>query len=101
MAIRECQTVEQFLELVDQALFEVDELIESIEYEELEEFAPYLPTYEQIRLQLQALREAVRAGTHRFGGSDLPLMSLLGPGRSVLPFRDLLEDINSAHRKGF
>ncbi len=99
--MRECDSIEQFLELVDQALFEVAELIESIEYEEVEEFAPYLPTYEQLRAQLQALAAEVKAGRHRFGGGDLPFMALLGPGRAVLPFRDLLEDINRAHRRGF
>ena len=98
------KTTEDYLELVDQAIFEVEDLIRCAEEEDdgIVEFAAQLPVYQELAQALKTLRAEVAAGTHTFGGKqDLPFMPLVRQWRSRIPFHVLLGALNTAHKEGF
>jgi hypothetical protein len=97
------KTVDDYIELIDQTLFEIDEVIRCAEDEgegDLE-FTQTLPKYRELQQQLMALRNAIRAGEHRFAdGHDLPFMPLVRQAQGRIPFTVLLHALNVAHKKG-
>ena len=98
------KTPAQYLELVDQAIFEVEDLLRCAEDEEggIVEFASQMPVYQELLAELKALRAAVAAGQHAFGvKQDLPFMPLVRQWRSRIPFYTLLGSLNTAHKEGF
>ena len=85
-----CQpkTPAQYLGLVDQAIFEVEDLLRCAQDEEggIVEFASQMPIYQELLEGLKALRTAVAAGQHAFGvKQDLPFMPLVRQWRSRIP----------------
>ena len=95
---------DDFLDFVDQAIFDMDDLIAYAQDESDTEgdFAGMLPVYQQIVAELKKLHAAVRAGTHPFGvGQDLPFMALVRKWKARIPIGGLLEAINEAQKKGF
>ncbi len=98
------KTTKDYLELLDQAIFEVEDLIRCAEEEDasIAEFASQLPVYHELAQALQTLRAEVVAGTHKFGAKqDLPFMPLVRQWRSRIPFHVLLGALNTAHKEGF
>jgi hypothetical protein len=89
------------LDLIDQALFELDELKASVEFDEIEEFAPHMATYDALGNELTKLRaEAGAEGPVGGAGEDHPLMALARDRERVIPFHRLLKDINEAYKAG-
>lgn len=98
------KTPAQYLELVDQAIFEVEDLVRCAEDEEgdIVEFASQMPVYQELLTELKTLRAAVAAGAHVFGvKQDLPFMPLVRQWRSRIPFYTLLGSLNTTHKEGF
>ncbi len=95
------QDYEAFLDLLHQAVYEVDELRACIE-EDMEEMERYLPFLEPLDAQLRQLYEVACAGVlEGFGqGRDLPYMTLFARFERDIPFRELLRTINAAYREG-
>ncbi len=96
-------TVAEYLDLVDQAIYEVGELIRCAEDEadpEEYEFTPQLPHFGELERGLKQLHAEVAAGTHVFGSADLSFMLLVRKLGERLPFRGLIETINTAHKTG-
>ncbi len=75
---------DEYLDLVDQAIFETDDLLMSAEAEgEEDDFGAYVPIYEQLLKGLRQLHEDVQADRHAFAdGADLPFMALRTSGRA-------------------
>lgn len=94
---------DEYLDLVDQAIFETDDLLMSAEEEgDEDDFGAFVPVYEQIREGLRQLHANVQADRHNFAnGADLPFMALAEKWKGRLPHYSLIEAINSAHRRGF
>ncbi len=95
---------DDFLDLVDQAIFDADDLIAYAqdESDSDEDFAGMLPVYQQLRAELVKLHAAVRAGGHAFGaGVDPPFMALVRRYRGRVPISGLLEAVNEIQRRGF
>lgn len=95
---------EEFLDLVDQAIFDTDDLMACAqdESDSDEDFTGMLPVYQSLRTEIEKLHAAVRAGSHVFGaGVDLPFMALVRRYRGRVPHSGLLEAINEIQRKGF
>ncbi|MDE2088900.1 MAG: general secretion pathway protein GspF [Gammaproteobacteria bacterium] len=93
-------TMSEYLSLVDQAIFELEELRFSAEYdsEELGQAFSFLDT---IEAQMRKLREQIVNGEYRFGTEDLPFMALAEKqDEYLLPFKSLLRTINYTHRTG-
>ncbi len=97
-------TVAEYLDLVDQAIYEVGELIRCAEDEadpDEYEFTPQLPQFGELERGLKQLHAEVAAGSHAFGNNaDLPFMPLVRKLGDRLPFRTLIETINTAHKTG-
>lgn len=94
---------DEYLDLVDQAIFETDDLLMSAEEEgDEDDFGAFVPVYEQIRHGLRQLHADVQADRHAFAnGTDLPFMALANKWKTKLPHYSLIEAINSAHKPGF
>ena len=93
-------TVEQYLDLVDQALFEIDELHRSAEYDE-ESLGESLLFVADLEKSVRTLRTSMEDGSYRHVNEDLPFMSLVeSQDLEALPFKYLLRIINTTHRNG-
>ena len=93
-------TFEDYIELVDQALFEVDELRFSVEFDEefMEDALNFVGIMEQ---QLRDLLASMKEGSYEFADEDLPFMPFVKKQSNlILPFKGLLTLINNTHRKG-
>ena len=100
VTMRQVDTVENYIELVEQAIFEIEDLRMSAEYD-VEEMGDALGFVDDLDRGVRELLTALKDGTHRFGGDDLPFMAIVRQQSDlVLPFKGLLRDINSVHRKG-
>lgn len=93
------KTAEQYVQMVESALVDVDELRSSYEYdaEEMGAVPPYLGTLEQM---LKDLRGSMAEGRYEFGKENLPFMDIVNRFRSRIPFADLLAMINKTHKEG-
>lgn len=98
-------TQDEFLDLVDQAIYEIDEIMMCAADEgdpEDYQYSALLPLFEQIQRELKALHAAVAAGRHVFAdATDLAFMPLVRKWREHIPFHDVLEALNLAHKSGF
>lgn len=97
---RRAKTTTEYVDWIDQAIFEVEELRIAAEYdmESLGATRQFVPTLEQ---QLRALRASMVDGSYRFENKELPFMETVnGQSNDVLPFKFLLRMINDTHRYG-
>lgn len=100
MKVRRPATMEEYIELVDQAVFEASDLRASIEYdvEDMGEAGGFAVELEE---QLKALLASLKDGRYEFSKSDLPFMSLVNNVNDMmLPFKHLLRQINNTHTSG-
>lgn len=93
-------TMEDYIELVKSALFDVEELRMSVEFD-MEFMEPVMAFIQPLEKGLRDLLESLQDGSHKFADEDLPFMSLVEVQQSVmLPFKPVLRKINETHRKG-
>lgn len=98
--IKRPSTPEAYVDLVKQALFEIDELRAAIEYdsEGMQDSISFVDDLEQAVKQVY---NSMADGSYTFQDKDLPFMEIVRQhGVFSLPFRDLLNLINDTHRKG-
>ncbi len=102
MAIKTPDTWDEYLDLVHQAVYEVDELKACLqEEEELDDVGLYAAFLAPLDDALRRLYDDMIAGRYQFpGDSDLPYMAIVRQHGRQIPFRGLLEVINATHRKG-
>lgn len=94
------KTAEQYIELINQALFEIEDLRAAVEYDE-DSMGSAVEFLGQLEADVGALRQAMLEGRYHFGGSDLPFMKIVErQDERVLPFKYLLRVINATHRMG-
>jgi hypothetical protein len=93
------KTVEEYVDLVKQALFETEELRAGAEYdmEELDKDRAFLITIEE---ELRNIYQSMLDGTYMFENRDLEFMDLVKKRESDIPFTYLLRIINETHREG-
>lgn len=101
MAMQKPQDYDAFLDLLHQAVYEVDELRACIE-DDPEEMERYMSFLDPLDIQLRQLFEEARQGQLQgFGlGQDLPYMPLFVRFERDIPFRELLRTLNAAYREG-
>jgi hypothetical protein len=99
MSERAC-TAEEYVELVDQVIFDLEELLASTAYD-LDEIEN-TPVYLDILLkEVRELRESMANGSYLFGREDLPFMRLVKKSsEKTLPFIRLIYRINQTHKQG-
>jgi hypothetical protein len=99
MSLRRAKTVDEYVDWVRQAVFEVDDLRACLEFEleDLKRFPAFLdPLEEGIKVFYQSMQD----GTYAFGRDDLPFMDLAAQFAEDIPFHTLLKQINETHRRG-
>ena len=93
-------TMEDYIELVESALFDVEELRMSVEFD-MEFMESALSFIEPLEKALRDLLDSLKDGSHEFADTDLPFMPIVESKQNVmLPFKPLLRQINETHRKG-
>jgi len=100
MKIKRPITLEEYIELVDQAIFEVSDLRSAIEYDG-DYMAGASDFVQELEQQLTALLNAIKDGSYEFNQQDLPFMPLVNNVNDILlPFKHLLRQINNTHTLG-
>ncbi|MEY3219165.1 MAG: hypothetical protein RIT27_522 [Pseudomonadota bacterium] len=92
--------LEEYLGLIEQALFEVSDLRAAVEFD-MEGMESSLEIVGELERDLQTLKTHLTNGSHIYANGDLPYMSKIKKlNYKTLPFKSLLEDINRVHRNG-
>lgn len=100
------RNVDEYIDLVQQAIFEIDELLACAEDEGdgESEFVRILPALQRIASGLKTIQADIKAGTHVIARDEpLPFMPLVTDNRNRLPIAitGMLDALNLAHKKGF
>jgi|GEM_PF-558823 len=94
------KTLEEYVELVDRAIFALEERRMGAEYD-MASLGNAMGALNDLEQQLRELRLSLSNGRHRFADSDLPFIALAErQSDDVLPAKDLLRLINRTHRQG-
>ncbi|AFL72681.1 hypothetical protein [Thiocystis violascens] len=99
MSLRRARSVDEYVEWVRQAVFEVDDLRDCLEYES-EDLATFPAFLDPLEAGIKAIYTAMKDGSYAFGREDLPFMDLAGKYAEEIPFHTLLKQINETHRRG-
>jgi len=99
MSLRRAQGIDEYVEWVRQAVFEVGDLRECLEFE-LEDLARFPAFLDPLEDGIKALFQSMQDGTYSFGREDLPFMDLASRYAEEIPFHTLLKQINETHRRG-
>ncbi len=92
------RNMQEYREMVRQALQEVQELEQTAEFDGLIEVAEWAVP---LRASLEALAASMDAGEYAFDASPLDFMPLVeAHDMDVLPFRHLLQCLNWTHTEG-
>lgn len=98
--IKRPSTPEGYVDLVKQAMFEVEELRAAIEYD-MEGMQDSVSFIDDLQKSVKKVYDSMVDGSYAFQDKDLPFMEIVRQhGVFSLPFRDLLNLINDTHRKG-
>ncbi len=93
---------DEFLDLLDEALFETRDMLSAIESGGEEcELVHSIGVFEALENILVGLYADVRDHRHAVGGRPLSYMDLVTRFRSRIPFADVLETLNKVKRNGF
>jgi hypothetical protein len=99
MASMKPKTAQQYVDMVDQAIIEVDEFIACLEFD-MEDPGDQLRVLNPLLQSLRELRASMADGSYQFGDKDLPFMEVAKKMNTQLPFSQLLALINDTHRNG-
>lgn len=94
------KTAEEYIELIDQALFEIEDLRAAAEYD-VDSMGGAYEFLDQLEADVRGIRQAMVEGRYQFGSADLPFMRVVESyDERVLPFKYLLRVINATHKLG-
>jgi hypothetical protein len=94
------KTVEQYIDLVKQAVFEVEELRLAMEYD-MDSMSGAGSFIDELEQQIKSVYQGMEQGTYQFANEDLTFMGyVLHVDERLLPFKHLLYLINETHRQG-
>lgn len=97
------KTPEEYMRLLEQSLYEIEDLIRCSEDEgDVDiELTNQVPRLQHIRAGLKRIAEQLASGEHEFGkDKDLPFMEQVR-ALNYLPFRPMFDALNATYRKGF
>lgn len=98
------KSAEQFIHLLDEAIFEIKDALACTEEEGdgAVTFTSDEQLYEVLLEEYKALKEQFSADEIAVGrGKDLPFMPLVNRAHERIPFSDLLGLINQGYKNGF
>jgi hypothetical protein len=93
-------TAEEYVELVDQVIFDLEDLMAStaFDFDEIDNSPAYLGL---LLKEVRELRASMADGSYLFGRNDLPFMRLVKrSNEKELPFIRLFYRINQTHKQG-
>ena len=94
------KTAEQYVELLEQAIFEVEEVRMAAEYD-MDSMGGALEFVGDLEKALRDMRASMADGSYRFGEEDLPFMKIVAhQDDMLLPIKPLLRALNETHRYG-
>ena len=94
------KTAEEYVRLVEQALDELEDIVEASDYD-FDEVADNLGFVEALKHELTGIRASMQDGSYQFGRNDLPLMRIVKRYTDKeLPCIRLFYTINETHRQG-
>lgn len=94
------KTPEEYVDLVDQALFEIEDLRLAAEYD-MDSLGAATEFLEDLARDVRKLRDSMADGSYRFGKENLPFVKVVeNQDERILPFKLLLLKINETHVKG-
>jgi hypothetical protein len=99
MSLRRARSADEYIDWVKQAVFEVDDLRNCLEFE-VEDLGRFPAYFEPLDQSIKQLFESMQAGTYQFGREDLPFMDIVHRFGDQIPFNTLLKQINETHRRG-
>lgn len=94
---------EQLQSQLEQVIFDLEELLRSADYDEMDEIGPNLPMFEGLLKDVKSMQENLAAGSLLLGsGRDMPWAEVLDrPNmRFILPVYFELKQINLAQKNG-
>ncbi|MGD2083029.1 MAG: general secretion pathway protein GspF [Chromatiales bacterium] len=99
MSMRRARSADEYVDWVKQAVFEVQDLRECLEFEveDLQRFPDFL---DPLQAGIDGVYGSMKKGTYAFGREDLPFMDVAHANADEIPFYTLLRQINDTHRKG-
>jgi len=96
--------IDEYLDLLDQAIYEADEIIACADDEDsidAMDLTQLLPIYEALAKELRKLHQAIKNGEHEFAsGKNLSYMPLVDAWKPRIPFADILGILNDTHMRG-
>ncbi|VAW82384.1 hypothetical protein MNBD_GAMMA13-1759 [hydrothermal vent metagenome] len=94
------KTPEEYVDLVDQALFEIEDLRMAAEYD-MESMGAATEFLSELERDVRKLRASMADGSYHFGKENLLFFKVVEhQDERILPFRQLLLKINETHTKG-
>jgi hypothetical protein len=94
------KTPEEYVDLVDQALFEIEDLRQAAEYD-MDSMGDATEFLDQLERDVRKLRESMADGSYLFGKENLSYVKVVEhQDERILPFKMLLLKINETHIKG-
>ena len=100
MDIKKPRTAEQYVELIDQAIFEVEELRLAMEYDQ-EGMGDVDSFLGELEAEVRGLKQRIADGSYQWATGDLPFMDIVNHASDrSLPFKHLLRLINFTHTTG-
>ncbi len=98
--MKRARSAEEYIDLVQQALFEVEDMRASIEFDS-EGMGDALIFMEKLEAAVKGLHQSMVDGTYTFGRDDLGFMSIVKTAENnALPFKYMLTRINETHKHG-
>jgi hypothetical protein len=99
MSLRRARRVDEHVERVRQAVCEVADLRDRLEYDAKDMAKiPALPA--PLKDGIDAVLRSVQDGIYAFGREDLPVMAVAGRYAHEIPFHTMLNQNNETHRRG-
>ena len=84
-------TMEEYLDLIKQVLFEIQDLRASVEYDE-EFMSDALVFLDPLEASVRKLHRSVSEGYYEFSDQDLPFMSIVNAtDTTLLPFKQIVD----------
>ena len=98
--MKRARTVEEYVSLVKDAIYEVDELRASIEYDS-EGMGDAPKVVDELEEVLKGIYQSMQDGTYSWRTGDLRYMDYIrNMDEHTIPFRSLLIRINDTHKNG-
>jgi hypothetical protein len=99
MSLRRARSIDEYVEWVRQAVFEVGDLRDCLEYE-LEDLGRFPAFLDPLEEGIKGVYKSMQDGTYVYGREDLPFMEMAARYSEEIPFHTLLKQINETHRRG-